>query len=302
MLRAAQTMQMAGELHRIMAALEADAIDVMAFKGPVLSAFAYEDLGRLLSGDLDIVVRPSQRSAAAASLATLGYLAEEGYPPHFFEGDNELVLRAPGRTEVDLHWALSPVYWMRFDLDQAFSRSQFVHLIGHRFRTLGTEDMLLGLAIHHGRHCWERPAHVEDIVRLLRRHEIDWSLLADLAQAAGAQRVLLLALLLAERSAPGLVPAPALRRAQGDRNLQVAIATIERNFTLRPDDFAGTLPGASLQLRLCDTWADRWRYVSGRGLKYSRRDSLHSGLGRQRRPGGSLCRLVRVTSKILRHG
>lgn len=283
-----------------MSALEQAGIEAIAFKGPTLSVLAYDRLERAASGDLDLLVRPADLGRSLQVLGRLGYDAKGADGAALLAGNNEVVLTSPSRTEVDLHWRLSPVYFIQFDLDGAFRRSQMVTLIGREFRTLGNEDLFIGLAIHHARHCWNSWGLIRDVAHLARRQPLDWALLSELAGQSGALRVVNLAVLLAAELSPGAIPDNVLAGARGDRAAVRLAAQVRRNLEHDIDDFAGTPAGAWMQMRMSESWGDRTRYFWRRMVLPNQMDADAMRATGTWRPVMSLLRPLRVLGKAAR--
>lgn len=297
---AAHTLKRAADLHVVLAALERVGIDALAFKGPTLAALLYERLDRVASGDLDVLVRRADIERAVTALAAVGYRPDSEVALSL-PGNNEMLLRCEGRADVDLHWALSPPYFFPFDLEGAFGRSQTVRLIGQDFRTLGNEDLFVGLVIHHSRHCWDNEGWIRDIALLLERHPLDWALVERLASASGARRVVNLALLLVGASAAPSLPLSVRERARADRIAERLAAQVRHNHRNFQGDFAGTPAGALMHLRMADITTARVRYVLKRTLEANQTDAaVPHGKGIEGRRL-SLIRPYRVAVKALLH-
>jgi hypothetical protein len=283
--QAAHTLKLAVDLDFVMSSLGSAGIEALAFNGPTLAALAYSALDREASGDLDVIVRPRDQHAALEVLIGVGFRSKhEGQLDVLQPGDNEVSLVFAGRAELDLHWALSPVYFVDFDLEGAFARSQTVHLMRRTFRTLGNEDFFLGLAIHHTRHCRNRSSHVVDVVRLINSIPIDWDALYALASVTGAQRIRDLAVLLAASSCPHTIPVTIMSRIEGDakvRRIGMQMYCWRAGAII---DVVGTLRGAWLQSQLVDSMRGRMRYLSRRAAIANSRDVV-------RRPDAPLPRI-----------
>jgi hypothetical protein len=294
---AAHTLKRAADLHVVLAALERVGIDALAFKGPTLAALLYERLDRVASGDLDVLVRRADIERAVAALAAVGYRPDSEVALSL-PGNNEMLLRCEGRADVDLHWALSPPYFFPFDLDGAFGRAQTVRLIGQEFRTLGNEDLFVGLVIHHSRHCWDNAGWIRDIALLLEKRPLDWALVERAATVARARRAVNLAILLTGEAASSLVPQRIRDRAHADRVAGRIAEQIRRNHREFRGDFAGTTSGAVMQMRMTESIADRLRYIVWRALLPNQTDATSAPNGRSS-TSMTMLRPLRVLSKAL---
>lgn len=257
---AAHTLKRAADLHVVLAALERVGIDALAFKGPTLAALLYERLDRVASGDLDVLVRRADIERAVTALATVGYRPDSAVALSL-PGNNEMLLRCEGRTDVDLHWALSPPYFFPFDLEGAFGRAQTVRLIGQEFRTLGNEDLFVGLVIHHSRHCWDNDGWIRDISLLLANRQLDWALIDRLAAGSRARRVVNLAVLLVAEKSLLHLPKMVVERAKADHAAQRLADQIRDNHRHFRIDVAGTPTGAVMQMRMAESASDSLHYL-----------------------------------------
>lgn len=269
---AAHTLKRAADLHVVLAALERVGIDALAFKGPTLAALLYERLDRVASGDLDVLVRRADIERAVTALATVGYrpVSEVALS---LPGNNEMLLRCEGRADVDLHWALSPPYFFPFDLEGAFGRAQTVRLIGQDFRTLGNEDLFVGLVIHHSRHCWDNEGWIRDIALLLEKRPLDWALIDRLAEGSRARRAMNLAVLLVGEQSLTQLPEMVMKRARADyaaQRLADQVCDNHRNFSV---DVAGTPAGAVMQMRMAESASDSLHYLWRRTLLPNQTDA-----------------------------
>lgn len=257
---AAHTLKRAADLHVVLAALERVGIDALAFKGPTLAALLYERLDRVASGDLDVLVRRADIERAVTALAAVGYRPDSEVALSL-PGNNEMLLRCEGRADVDLHWALSPPYFFPFDLEGAFGRAQTVRLIGQEFRTLGNEDLFVGLVIHHSRHCWDNAGWIRDIALLLEKRPLDWSLIDRLAAGSRARRAMNLAVLLVEEQSLTQLPKTVMDRARADNAAQRLADQVRDNHRHVRVDVAGTPAGAVMQMRMTQSASDRLHYL-----------------------------------------
>ncbi len=281
----------------VLAALERVGVDALAFKGPTLAALLYERLDRVASGDLDVLVRRADIERAVTALAAVGYRPDSEVALSL-PGNNEMLLRCEGRADVDLHWALSPPYFFPFDLDGAFGRAQTVRLIGQEFRTLGNEDLFVGLVIHHSRHCWDNAGWIRDIALLLEKRPLDWALVERAATVARARRAVNLAILLTGEAASSLVPQRIRDRALADGAARKIAAQVRQNHRGFRGDFAGTTSGAVMQMRMTESVADRLRYIVRRALLPNQTDVTTAPNWRSS-TSLTMLRPLRVLSKAL---
>ncbi len=187
----------ANELRRIVDALEARGLAVLAFKGPVLAWRAYGDFGARPFMDLDLLVHPHDIASALLMLGTLGYTPVYRFRDRedaWFrrvDGDYPL-LDATGTGLVELHArAMSLRFAGMPPVDVLWQRRDGVPLGNRSIPALCADDALLLQALHGAKHRWERIEWVASVAALLRQRGGDVMPLIRVAPAA--QRALLLA-------------------------------------------------------------------------------------------------------------
>jgi hypothetical protein len=218
------------QLRALLALLEAERIDVLSVKGPLLALEAYGDVAmRGASGDLDLVVRPADLARTVAAMQRAGYRRVEPMPEaqgraYWAREAHLFPPSASDGTLVELHAELSGgSATLPLDLDGAMQRSTARPLAGGRFRTLATEDLLLYLTMHAAQHVWRRLIWTADIAALLRRAPaIDWTALCERAAAAEVRHRLAVTLRLAVDLFHTEVPADVQARLFAPRRVAAA--------------------------------------------------------------------------------
>lgn len=253
------------ELHRAFAAA---GVRVVAYKGPALAADVHGDLGARFQTDLDLLVPERERYRAITTMQGIGYaLADEaearaGLTYSRWEGVTHLA--RGDEWPVELHWRCqAPRYGGPQDPAAIVARARRCALAGGTVLVPSPEDLAVLLALHGVKHGWTSLMWVVDLAAALSRPEIEWSMLAQRADAWGVQRALSFALLVVHELGVVELPTPLLERARGDRRA----VSLSRAVTLRltrspnpPDIGAESTPRYDLQW-LDGTWA-RLRYLS----------------------------------------
>ena len=230
----------ANELVRVAKLFEAAGIAVMPFKGLMLGATVYGDLGLRRFGDLDVLVHRPDLERARDLLAANGYAPYRVMSPRreqafYRTGMGFEMVRHDGRAIVELHWTfLNRAHAFRLDPEDVWRRSRPVELWGMPLRTFAPEDHLLYLCAHGSKSFWERLVWVTDVAELIRREAVDWAALRARARAIHAERMLHLGLFLAARLFDAPVPADLVAEAEADRDLPVLARWVEAH-TLRLD-------------------------------------------------------------------
>jgi Uncharacterised nucleotidyltransferase len=194
---------LARELIRILDGLDAIGIEVIPYKGIVLSEVYYGDMALRRSGDMDLFVRRRDVARIKNAVRELGYTlrlpipedAEEDY----IASGYECTFDSPaGRNLLELQWALQPrFYAVDFDMDGLFERAVGVAVAGRAVKTPSPEDLLLVLSVHAAKHVWGRLIWLCDIGQILKLGNLNWDWVQAHARECGIERILHVTLLLA---------------------------------------------------------------------------------------------------------
>jgi hypothetical protein len=205
------TLSMTAELFRILDAFGQASIETILVKGPVVSFLAYGDPGVRSYVDLDLLVRDREILSAFRIMTALGFEAdvpEAAILAGKIPGEY-LFKRAGAQQIVELHTEKTFRYYPRpMRIEDLFARQRRVPLEGREIPALCLEDEFVLNCIHGAKHFWERLMWPADIAAIVARHpEITWERVRQGASDVGAERMVLVGLLLAE-SLLG-VPVPA---------------------------------------------------------------------------------------------
>jgi hypothetical protein len=257
----------ASELRRVMAAFQEHSIAAVPFKGVSLASSVYGDLALREGGDLDILLRREQAQEAQQLLIGLGYRPEyhltasqtEAYLRYHYA----FVLTHPEHgAVVELHWGIAPRHFcVDLDTEGVLNRLRTSPLEGGFIPGMCTEDLLLVLCVHGGRHCWERLIWLADVAELLAcQPQLDWPSVLRHAEELGVRRLLLLGLRMASEFLNAPLPEELQRRAT--REPGVARASVEwLALFQRPATEQGLLARMPFQLRCRERLSDRLRYT-----------------------------------------
>ena len=263
------------QLRTLVSLLEADGIDALPVKGPLLAIVAYGDVAmRGASGDLDLVVRPEELARAVAVLEKSDYrrvepIAEEHDPEQWSREAHLFPPSASSGTLVELHSVLSSSTWTpNLDLDAVMSRAESRPLLGRDFRLPATEDLVLYLALHAAQHIWSRMIWTADIAALLRTPAtINWPSLLEHAAAVEARHRLAVTLRLAVDLFRAEVPQNIQSQLFADPRVQHTARLAHRRMRLTsagvkvPVGLSGVLLRARCELAIRETSAQRRRYL-----------------------------------------
>jgi hypothetical protein len=292
---AARNLMAAAELRKVLGWLEAEGIAVIAFKGPTLAALVYENLALREFNDLDLLVRPRDRHRAVSLLVRNGCRDKGAEGAERLRGNAEIALKTPAGCELDLHWTVSPPYFLPFDITRAWDRVQRVPVAGALLPTFGPDDLFASLAVHGARHCWASLAWICDVANLVRVAPPKWdALLAD----SRTRRAYSLAAFLAADLLSAPVPAEVVERAATDQVVRALAGQVRAQLFGDGGNLGGTPSEAAMHLRMMTAVRDKVRYVHRRALQPNQTDNDFLPLPRSLRPVLWLVRPFRVLGKL----
>lgn len=249
------------EAKRLIAALAANRIDALIFKGSHLaySYYARPDLRPRL--DTDLLIPADRRQAAQALLQDLGYELLDRVSGELVTGQSLHVLRQDGFLvhQVDLHWkvAIPLVFAHVLSYEELAERSVPIPALGPAARGPCDVDALFIACVH-------RVAHHADLVGLNWLYDIH--LVAERLEPAGWRQFVALA---TERQMAA-VCASSLERAAFWFHTRVPESAAERLRVAqtrageRSAAYLSARPQAEAlidDLRTLRSWRDRWRLV-----------------------------------------
>jgi hypothetical protein len=265
-----ESLLLASELVKVVRTLAAAGVRTLAYKGPTLALWLYGNIGLRQFCDIDVLIQRRDFSAARENLLRAGYdpllSLSSAQERSYLAAACEMQFYSPNcQALVELQWQIVPRYFsIHFDLEQLFERSEKTELAGAEIETLSREDTALVLAVHGGKHAWSRLCWLCDFAELLRCREINWNVVREQAAQLGVQRLLAVAVGVANQLLDAPIPRgmenltakprPASLIAElGGNVAQYQPTQAERGKQLF-DDFV-------LQTKLRERWRDRARMV-----------------------------------------
>lgn len=264
------------ELHDLLDDLDAAAIPVIPFRGPVLGASLYGNVGLREFRELDLLVRRQDVLRLKSVLGQRGYapeyrLSRAAERIHLKEATDYTFERRRGRGIVEVHWALLPKY-----LSTPLERSCWEHLVprtlGHRqVRSLSARDLLIFLCAHGAKHAWDRLIWVTDVAECVRTDAaLDWDQLLLQARAVRSERAVRLGLLLAREWLDAPVPDEIAAELLADASLVRLARSVTASWQYGRPRRASAVGWFHLATR--DGWLDRLRYVALRATNLNAND------------------------------
>jgi hypothetical protein len=259
-----------GELLEVLELFAAHGIPAIPLKGPVLATLAYGDVALRQFGDLDILVRPEDVARAKMLLVARGYhrdplLPDWQEPLHLRTHYVSTLVQNRNHIVVELHQRCRPRYFaFSLDTNGLWERLVSVNVAGRPVSSLSVEDTLLFLCAHGANHWWERLAWICDIAELMRSQpNIDWKEVRARARALGAERMVLLGLLLAHDLLGADMPDIFRQAVDNDRKLVSLAAYVQERLFQNPGEAPGLYAGTHFHLSARERWLDRVRYCLG---------------------------------------
>jgi hypothetical protein len=264
-----RSLRLAGELRRLMEALETAGVQALAYKGPPLALQAYGDLSLRSYLDLDLLVRPGDVPRALAALAAAGYRDTLALTPArerwFRRVDGDYPLLHADGTLVELHARVSTLrFGVDIDTDALLRRAVHVPVGGGEVRTLGDDDLLLVLFVHGAKHRWKRLEWLAAVSALLRAGRGDVDAVLRAATGLRARRTVLLGLHLAHEFLGAPVAEEVRREIAADAEVASLAAEVRARMWGAETESEGGDTRANLRfnLRLREGAAERARYVA----------------------------------------
>jgi hypothetical protein len=263
------------ELLTLLQLFAAHGLPALPFTGPTLAVSAYGHLAFRQFHDLDILVHQHDLRQATALLTAQGY--QRTHPP----AEDARVLREQyhwhltrdaGRLHVELHWAFTPPYWaFPLDLARLWDRLEPVALAGTTVGSVPPADLVLILSAHGAKHYWGRLSWICDIAELCRAHpQLEWGRVLAQARALRCERILLLALRLAQDLLGSPLPAPVRPRVAAHPGVPALAAQVGAWVLAGAEDahqasdrqrLVRAMAQHRLYLRMREGFPDKVRYV-----------------------------------------
>lgn len=210
------------ELRSILDDFAAADVRALPFKGPVLSAFAYDSVTVREYNDLDFLVHPGDVSAAADVLEARGYEWRDGVS----RLDDAALLGGPATKAIVHEYAMTgpdievELRWRVGDAERPFSPNvaalwdhrERVDVGGTSLPALAPEDRLLVLAFHGTKHRWYLLKWLCDFVAAMDATATDWDRVLAHARDHGVERPFLVGAALAETVFEYELPDPVATR------------------------------------------------------------------------------------------
>jgi hypothetical protein len=259
---------LAAELVRILDALKGRGIEALPFKGPVLAATVYGDLGLRRFLDLDFMIHERDILPCWDVLRKLDYVVDTGRRETIeaairkYSGQDEFC-RRDGRVMVEPHWAFGPsTLALSIDYDGLWKRARPVDFVGLKTPSFAPEDVVIMLCVHGCKEQWRKLQCICDVAEVIHAYpSLDWPAVVALARSQKCLRMVLLGLALASRLMGAGLPAE-LRALLDADPITVDLAKEVERSIFDPQSVARSVYEiCRFRLRVRDSLGDKVRYV-----------------------------------------
>ncbi|WP_424003317.1 nucleotidyltransferase domain-containing protein [Haloarcula salina] len=229
-------------------------VRALPFKGPVLSAFAYDSVTVREYNDLDILVHPEDVSTAADVLEERGYEWRDGAP----RLDDAALLGGPSTKAIVHEYAMTgsdidvELRWRVGDAERPFSpdvaalwdHREQVDVGGAPVPALAATDRLLVLAFHGTKHRWYLLKWLCDFVAAMDATTADWDRVLAHARDHGVERPFLVGAALAETVFEYALPEPVAARVSEANRVTGLADRVTRSLASEPTTAPGRIESA----------------------------------------------------------
>ncbi|MGB5963994.1 MAG: nucleotidyltransferase family protein [Sulfurimonadaceae bacterium] len=270
MVVAQRNMLMSAELLQLMHLFDANSIDAMAFKGPVLGEMAYGSVTLRQYGDLDILIRQKEIEKALTLLQKRGYTPEieleKSTLESFYNCVNVIGLHR-GAVRVEIHWELlSKNYAIDWEEKKLWRESETIEINRKPIKMLSFENHILYLCAHGSKHLFERLEWICDIDRAIRsKSDVDWEHLLQEAEALGIKRMLFLGLALSKLFFDLPLPQEIIKKMDNDPEIEGLIQKVIALHYSSETSSAKSYSSFGLLWQMRENLSDRLRFAY-RGL------------------------------------
>jgi hypothetical protein len=256
-------------------------IDIIPYKGPLLTMALYGDLSLRAFGDLDILIHDYDVERVVQFLQSLGYkvirpasLAQADAADHAslaarlaaeaFWAYQVVAVHPQRGALVELHWRVASSHVLPYVPPGLWEDLEPVTVGGTTMGSLAMENLLWLLCVHGTKHKWTRLSWVCDVAELVRTQpDLDWEKVAALGKELAIERRLYLGLLLANMLLDAPLPQVIQDKIASGKEVQTLAqqAAYRIFFPPRGGKRGERLRRLPFQLRSLDRGTDRLRLL-----------------------------------------
>ena len=215
---------LAQELRRVQKLLDDSSVRSLTFKGPALTAWAYEGLDSRTCGDIDLLIPPDAFDRVQHILEQEGYYLNTYIHGRLrqrvrrYFNRQYTFTRGQAVFHLDVHTAItSPRYGYAPAFDALWDRAQIIDAEEISLRALSSRDMVLAACYQGLKDRWRKLKHVMDINRLIRKGGFSWPAVVESARNSASVRTLFVGSMLAQRLFEAPLPPVLGQEIAGDK-------------------------------------------------------------------------------------
>ena len=265
-------------LLKVLKALEVEGISAIPFKGPVLAAAIYGNLGLRQFNDLDILVHRRDIARTHNVLISQGFRGfrsgSSPNDPYFLNQDLEpdqiapldpdcyTFMRDDGRVKIDPQWRLTRrLFSFSLDSKHLWNRLEPFSLGGRTVLTFPTDALLLILCAHGCKHLWLRLKWVCDVAQLIEViQNNNPELFFEQSLRNGNRRMVSLGLLLAHDLLGASLPEHIVTEIRSDATVKSAAIQVRQRLFAETDQILGDAERFIFYLKMQESWLERLQY------------------------------------------
>ncbi|HEY0704328.1 MAG TPA: nucleotidyltransferase family protein [Candidatus Acidoferrales bacterium] len=263
-----RNLYLTADLIRVLELFREKGIEAASYKGPVLAAQAYGDVGLREFEDVDVVLRQRDLPGAHEVILSLGYKPKFDWilspgasaalvPGEYNYRDIERRAMVELHTERTLrHFPVPP------NLDEFFQHTIQIEVAGREVPTFAPEYLLPMLCIHGSKDFWERFSWMADVAELIQAcPTMDWNKTLAVADSVHAGRILRLGLALATTVLGARLPANIATAVEADTVAQGLAAEILARHMRRKFQTLDAAGRLHYRRRMVAGFSEGWRYA-----------------------------------------
>ena len=188
LLKLKQSLMVALQRRELMQLADSLGTQILFLKAAWADPVLYGGRGERYGADLDALVPENAFARFTTALKSAGYKRRviPTHPVMSLSYREAAFLAAPPKVTIDLHDALGCWPWYELPTSDCFDRAIAYPSVDGPIWSLSPEDQVLYAALHYANHAMQLDdRHMEDVIRLLERFPIDWTLLEKRATTGG---------------------------------------------------------------------------------------------------------------------
>lgn len=254
-----KNLRLTRELCQILTLFTNHNILALPFKGVVLAAAVYGDLGLRQVTDLDILVRDRDFDKAKDVLIAKGYQLKVQVPWECH------LLRQNGLYNIDLHRDIVPSYLGNFaNFDWLWKQAKCIVLGDQKIPSLPPEILLLIICLNGSKECWCSLKRISDLAQLIDAYPtLDWSKTQQLAKQFGLRRLVYIGLQLTQSLLKTSLPKNIDPSLYSDRVANAIVVEIKSKLFLPNNQLPREVEKTLFHIHTREHWRDKGRSLIG---------------------------------------